>query len=390
MGDTLKSVVTAEITCADIPRFIQSLNDAGIELWDVTQTDTIKISLRVAANRISDVQRIAEKQGAQVQIQGSQGLLWPVKRILKRPILILTALIMIVLTFWLPGRIFFVEVEGNSTIPARYILEKAESVGLGFGASRAEVRSEKLKNALLEQIPQLQWVGVNTRGCIATISVREKSVVEENAAAPQIASIVAARDGILLSSTVLRGRQLCNVGQAVKKGDVLVSGYLEHGTITQGCAADAEILALTERIITVKTPSDCLKRARITQEHTCYGLRIGKKLIKFCNHSGIYDATCVKMYSEEYWTLPGGFTLPVAWTFETVQSCETVSSQQTEEADFDWLRLAAAEYTASRMTAGQILSEKIRISAEEGFFSLTGNYTCREMIGQVRYEEILE
>lgn len=35
-----------------------------------------------------------------------------------------------------------------------------------------------MKNALLSAIPELQWAGVNTYGCRAVISVRERTLPE--------------------------------------------------------------------------------------------------------------------------------------------------------------------------------------------------------------------
>ena len=40
---------------------------------------------------------------------------------------------------------------------------------------------------------------------------------------------------------------------------------------------------------------------------------IGKKVINLCNHSGIIDESCVRMYLEDYWSFPGGFQLPVIY-----------------------------------------------------------------------------
>ena len=42
------------------------------------------------------------------------------------------------------------------------------------------IRSEKVKNSLLQRIPQLQWAGINTDGCVAVISVREKTAIKNS------------------------------------------------------------------------------------------------------------------------------------------------------------------------------------------------------------------
>jgi len=42
------------------------------------------------------------------------------------------------------------------------------------------------------------------------------------------------------------------------------------------------------------------------------------------------------------------------------------------------------------MIAGEILSEDIHLQRNEDVYTLMGTYSCNEMIGQVKYEEILE
>ena len=79
-----------------------------------------------------------------------------------------------------------------------------------------------MKNALLQQIPTLQWAGINTDGCVATISVREKTVQMQQDVRYPVISIVAVRDGYITQMTVTAGSAGCKVGQSVEKGQVLI------------------------------------------------------------------------------------------------------------------------------------------------------------------------
>jgi hypothetical protein len=145
---------------------------------------------------------------------------------LKRPALA-GGLLLLVLILWLPSRVLFICVAGNTLVPEKQILEAAEKCGVGFGASRKDVRSESVKNALLEALPQLQWVGVNTSGCHAVITVREKSLPEKEEESDFPASMVASRDGYILSCTAERGSLAVTPGQTVQQG-----GFGERVSLT--------------------------------------------------------------------------------------------------------------------------------------------------------------
>ena len=66
-----------------------------------------------------------------------------------RPVLFLGIILLIFLTFWIPERVLFISVEGNSTISSVSILQAAEAYGIHFGIDRQSIRSEPFKNYML-------------------------------------------------------------------------------------------------------------------------------------------------------------------------------------------------------------------------------------------------
>jgi len=382
--------VTVCITSADIGSLLNALADNGIVLKNVIILDDLTVRLTVGRQDRPRLLTIAEKQGAVIKILRMSGLFLMIRRLGRRPVLTLFLLIVFLLACYVPGRIFFLTVEGNETISDGYILEIAADCGIDFGAKRRLVRSEKMKNKLLEKIPQLQWAGINTTGCTAVISVREKTTQNKQSQPDNaVSSIVAARDGIIQSCTVFQGNSLCKVGQAVKAGQVLVSGYLDCGIVTKTTLSDAEINALTFRELEVVTPAATVTKGKIQGTKTNYSLRIGKKLIKFYKDSGNSNTSCGKIYEEEYVYLPGGFRLPVAVVKETeIYYLENEEDHTSSDAE-DWLRSFSETHLKENMISGKILSAETEITPEAGGCRLYGRYACVEMIGQIKYEQTI-
>ena len=108
------------------------------------------------------------------------------------------------LTVFLQGHILFFRVEGNGTVPARLILERAADCGLGFGTAAREIRSEQVKNHLLWAIPELRWAGVNVSGCTAVITVAEREAAPEPGE-EMPGDIVAALDAVVTGGGPTRG-----------------------------------------------------------------------------------------------------------------------------------------------------------------------------------------
>ena len=386
----LPGYVIAEITSADISALLNKLTANGIKLEKIRYRDDLTVRITVCRQNYQQLVALSEKHSAIVKRIGVFGVFSVINRFLKRPVLMLFLLLVFLLTCYVPGRIYFLSVEGNAQVPERYILEVAAECGIDFGAKRRLVRSEMMKNRLLEKIPQLQWAGINTYGCTAVISVREKTGSEKQEQSNyQISSIVASRDGVIRSCTVLQGNALCAVGQAVKAGQTLVSGFLDCGIVTKTTRADAEIKALTFRDLEVIAPISTGIKGEVQSIKTNYSLKIGKKLIKFYKDSGNLDTTCGKIYSEEYLYLPGGFRLPLAIVKETKTYYKPDGGKQTVSDTGEWLKDFANGYLKKTMISGEIISADAEVIPDTDAFNLRGRYACVEMIGLIKKEETI-
>ena len=210
-----------QITCADVSGFLSFLTKQGVWLRHVKFINKLEAKILIAAVQKECFESIAEKKGVayiHVRTYGPTRLL---QRVLHRPIMLVGVILLFILSWYIPGRVLFVTVEGNQTIPTARILEEAARAGVYFGASRRAIRSEQVKNHIINEMPQLKWVGVNTSGCVARINVSEKEATQ-GARQNAVCSIVAERDGVITSCTVTAGSVLCVPGQAVKKGEILV------------------------------------------------------------------------------------------------------------------------------------------------------------------------
>ncbi len=381
-------IVKVQLTGADTSESLTKIGVSGIDVTDVNQIDDLNVRFLIRQKDLRALHNITEKRGDRIEIYGIVGFPKLIRSVINRPVLLAGILLLAFLSIYLPGRILFVRVEGNSAVPARQIIEQSSRLGLGFGADRRKVRSEKVKNALLEAMPQLQWAGVNTNGCVATILVRERQIVEKEVQEHTVSSIVAARDGVIAQCTVTRGNPVCKIGQAVKAGEVLISGYTDCGISIQATRAEGEVYALTKRDLTVVAPLSRQERGHQQRQNKKYSVIIGKKRINFYKGSGISDPVCDKMYSSYTLTLPGGFQLPVTVVAETWTYHSGFTGQSEPEQALEQLSQFSREYTLEQMVAGEILNHAQTGSTADDVCRLDAEFACMEMIGQVRNEEI--
>ena len=385
---SLSGSARVRIESADLADCLSSLEREQISASAIQTIDQVTLEMTVSRRQLLKLQQLCDRKGYALHLNQKRGLFWLLGSVLNRPIFLVGMMVLLFAASILPGRILFIETEGNITVPSRYILEQAEGCGLDFWCRRRDIHNEQIKNGLLEAIPQLQWVGVNTYGCRAVITVRERSERPAEEQAGSVSHIAASRDGVIESCTVTRGFGTCTVGQAVRAGDILISGFTDCGLSISAERAAGEVLAKTKRSIVLVSPVNCKIQSLAPKTDDRFCLLIGKKRINFYKGSGISGATCDKMYSKYVLTLPGGFALPVALLKETTTSCYL--TEATANPIPSMLETAAAAYLREQMTDGVILQKSEVLTESDGIFQLDGVYDCIENIGIVQEEKIGE
>ena len=386
----LDSLVRVKFSSADLSSALYRIAALRIPIQMVTYENDLTVMFSVNPRDLTRLQKMAAGHGEEMEILSQQGIRFTLQRLLNRKILILGIVCILLVTWALPRRVLFLRVDGNSVVPTRSILDAAQQSGVAFGASREDVRSEKVKNAMLQLIPRLQWVGINTYGCVAVISVRERAGEETETEENGFGHVVAIRDGVIMSCNATRGNLLCSPGQAVTQGEILISGYTDCGLVIRAEQAQGEIYGMTKHPLTVKSLLARKKQVPTGAVKKKISLLVGKKRINLWKDSGIFDMVCDRMYEEYYVTLPGGFVLPLALCVDRYVAGALEEAPVSAEEMHQFLRESARNYLKTQMAGGTIQQEIHKIQTTEDTMLLAGEYVCIELIGKMQREKIGE
>lgn len=380
--------ILVELTGADVWSSIQHLNTCNVPLYHLIQTDDLTAQLEIDRKSAEFVCNTLEKRGDSIRILSHSTPVLFVASILSRPVLVTASILLTAWMLFFSQRILILEVEGNIKIPTNQILEAANSQ-LSFWQDRRSIRSEQIKNHLLSAIPQLQWAGVNTYGCRAVISVREKGPEKEKTEDPQpVSSIVASCDGIIHSITALQGTLMCSEGDSVRTGQLLVSGYADCGTSIKATHAKGEIYAETVHKQISVFPLKYQKKTIPLHSSLTVSICFGKKRIFLWKGSGIWDARCDRISDECQLTLPGGFLLPISLRIDRLIPFQTIPAMFSPEKPTPDFQNLLQQYLSQQMIAGRIESSEETETTTPEFLKIDGVYHCLEMIGRARFEEI--
>ena len=388
----MKGNVLLRIISADMLSVIKALTEAQITIYNIEEVSPIEFQIWIHIRSFNKTSRLLKKKGIEYCVLQRDDFLYRIKSIRKRAVILLCLCILIGCSIYLPTKVLFIEILGNEVVSDIRILETINKYGLFVGIDRAQIRSEEIKNHLLEDIPELNWAGVNTSGCLAVIQVLE-SDIQKQEESPEVSHIVAMSDGIIESCVVTRGRPLCKTGDAVKKGQILVSGYSDHHFLITATRSEGEVYAKTTKTVKAVMLLDTKYRTDEKEKVTNLFLIVDQKAYPLIieieeSEKAIYEEKYVK---QSQLTLPGNMKLPV-WLREEIyviyeNTPDTLSAEMAERILVDYCE----KLVNNSMICGKILSLSDTISCLDNIVTYNGIYLCNEMIGiEVKAEPYMD
>ena len=125
MWKMLSGRVRYHVISADCALLLNALNSAKLILEDVAILNDLEFEISVYKKDIDNFLAICNKLEASVLMIRRTGLSWVFRAVLKRPVLVGLFCVLIGLFCYLPSRVLFVSVTGNSNITTKEILEAA-------------------------------------------------------------------------------------------------------------------------------------------------------------------------------------------------------------------------------------------------------------------------
>lgn len=224
IGDQMGGMAVVEISGGKVETIINLMASRGVLVQHVQKRNGCAV-LHLRRSALESVQALAEERGFSVRIVREYGAPM-VKRSLRRHMALAAGLILTVALLYAGSSfVWMVEVEGNEKIDTEQILRAARSAGFYEGVFRGRFQRLEVERALLQKIPELAYAEIQLDGIRAQIQVVEK-VMAAKGDIQGPCDIIARCDGVIEEMMVQEGQALVKKGDAVTKGQLLISGLL--------------------------------------------------------------------------------------------------------------------------------------------------------------------
>lgn len=198
------------------------------------------------------LEEISSGNSCVLEITSHKGIYFHLRKYRKRYGFVFGIIAAMVLSIFLSNIVFSIRIVGTDDESVIYeVREILEEEGLKAGAFIPNLNFLNLQTRLFAIDDDISWVSIGNSGSVVTVNLRlvnEKAGTDEGRIP---CNIIATEDAQIVDINVLVGHLEILIGDAVAKGDLLVSGYVERGNgRVYFYHSIANITAVFERTVT--------------------------------------------------------------------------------------------------------------------------------------------
>ena len=276
-----------------------------------------------------------------------------------------------------------IRISGNETMTLRQVREELRQSGLHIGMPMSALDAGEMGIRIQLDSEYISWASVNMSGTVAYVEIRER--VPTPAREPlQPANLVAECEGVIAEMEIYSGVPAVTVGQAVRQGDLLVSGVYDSQSLGwRVTRAAGRIVARTQRDFTVEIPLTISEKVYSGDPIVKKTLIFFEKEIKLFKNSRILGTSCDKINSIDGFTMGEGASLPISLRTEYYFPFEyRETSRSYEQAE------RMAYYELERMISqavpdGTLIRKTVSPTLTEDAYLLQCRIWCLEDIARV-------
>ena len=324
------------------------------------------------------------QKGIPITVIGDVGLPPLLMRYRKRFGLLLGGLLSVALLYLSQQFVWDVRVSGNVSMSDAEVLEELNACGLSVGSYIPNLHTVSLENRVLLYSERISWLAICLDGTVAQVQVIEHippAPSEGIKGSP--ANVVAGCDGQIELIELYRGQSAVKIGQAVRKGDLLISGIYDSSTHGfRYTRAAGRVLARTERSYHIEIPFASEQKTYGTDCLASVSMNFFNFSFNFYKKGGNGAKMCDIINEEINFSLFGSYALPFSLTAERAVFYEMQPCQLTEKEASD-MAYASLEHALSALSAdAQLLRKSISTTIRDDAFVLDCMVVCIEDIAQ--------
>ena len=296
-------------------------------------------------------------------------------------------LLLVCISVFVSGRFLWsVEFKGLDKVSEDRALEILEAHGIYVGCYIPALELREIYNEILIDCDEFSWVSVNIRGTHASVEVREtEGKLRMTPPIGKCANLVSRFNAEVTAVRVYSGEKTVSVGDAIKEGELLISGLYEDkmGRLVHKYA-QGEVWGRFTHEFEVRIPLEYEKKVYTGEKESNITLKIFSKSINISKFSRNIDTEYDIITSNEHLRLFDRVALPVFIGRETYLAYTVETALRDESTARDIAYAAMGREIRALVGDGEILSVEYEGFADGGEYVLRAQACLNANIARVQ------
>ena len=324
--ENLNSIIKIKVEGKNINHYISRMIKKKIEIIKLIPISYKEVHLIMKYSeyqKLNSIKTILYK----VTVLSYMGKLKIKKNIQKNAFLIVFTLIGIVIIILLSRLIFSIEVVHQDKKIRQLVLNELKKYNITkYKIKKNYQELEKIEDKILENNKkELEWLEITEVGTKYIIRVEERKINREKEE-KQYQNIISKKEAIIVSIKAKSGEKLKETNDYVKKGDIIIAGYITLPNNTKiPTVAEGEVLGEVWYNIKIDYPFVYQESHLTGKSKTVYALHFFKKRI------GIFDFNTYHTFSTKNKTLLKSQLLNIKFVKEKQYETKILDEVYTED-----------------------------------------------------------
>lgn len=223
----LRGYVIFTVTGSYPERLVNICIFNGVNVWGIKSKEGVVYCCAMAAN-YKAIRRLSHKTSAKIRIKRKCGLPFILKRNSKRKGLLIGFCLMLAILKVLSMFVWVIDFKGFESFSTSYAKEIMSQVGISEGVYSGFDNIKNMQTKAMMMLENVSWLSINVDGSYAEINMSESVPKGEVSDNQKPANIKAECDAQILRVDAYGGVPSVRSGDAVVKGNLLISGIAEN------------------------------------------------------------------------------------------------------------------------------------------------------------------
>lgn len=218
--------VIIKIEGLGLERFVNHALKNSLHIWHVKRLTRTALTANIGIRDFYRLHRLKKSLHCRITIISKHGLPFLFTKYRFRKVLLFGWVAVIALMITAARFVWFIDIKGCYKVQEQEIRVLLKSADVYQGMSRHDINTMDIGLKLMMSDERIAWAGVGLNGVVLSVEIVETQAMPDLLDLSLPTGIYAAKEAVITGITPLKGKALVKNGDAVKKGELLITGDL--------------------------------------------------------------------------------------------------------------------------------------------------------------------